>query len=156
MQLSDRGYFYNVFFFVSMLQASFLGSAGAKDVCFGCHSVQGMKKIKDGKTISLQIEQERFEPSVHGAFECTACHSDGALFWHLAGIVMSQQRRQRLKEQDAQVERFSRRVADDALSSGIRAASALHGRVQLCREGRVLGLYVGHGRHELDQDPPVV
>jgi hypothetical protein len=76
-----------------------MGSAGCQDVCFGCHSVQGMQKIKDGKTISLQIEQERFEPSVHGAFECTACHSDGALFWHLAGIVMSQQRRQRLKEQ---------------------------------------------------------
>jgi hypothetical protein len=77
MQLSDRGCFYNVFFFVSMLQASFLWAQPvAKDVCFGCHSVQGMQKIKDGKTISLQIEQERFEPSVHGAFECTACHSD--------------------------------------------------------------------------------
>lgn len=72
MQLSDRDCFYNVFFFVSMLQASFLGAQPvAKDVCFGCHSVQGMEKIKDGKTISFQIERERFEPSIHSILECT-------------------------------------------------------------------------------------
>ena len=47
-----------------------------KDSCLACHSVAGMQKSRDGKTISLQVDQAAFDQSVHRAFECTTCHSD--------------------------------------------------------------------------------
>jgi cytochrome b subunit of formate dehydrogenase len=57
-----------------------LGAACAqsptKDVCLGCHGFPGLEKTRDGKTISLQIDKESFERSIHGAFDCTACHND--------------------------------------------------------------------------------
>ena len=48
----------------------------AKEICLGCHSAPGLQKIRDGKTVSLQIEQASFDQSIHRAFECTTCHSD--------------------------------------------------------------------------------
>jgi hypothetical protein len=41
-----------------------------------------MQKTRAGKTISLQIEKDRFEASVHHVFECTVCHSDIARIPH--------------------------------------------------------------------------
>ncbi|MGZ9260883.1 MAG: cytochrome b/b6 domain-containing protein [Candidatus Binatia bacterium] len=50
----------------------------AKEICLGCHSAPGLQKIRDGKTVSLQIEQASFDQSIHRAFECTTCHSDSS------------------------------------------------------------------------------
>src|SRR6266545_2892574 len=64
-------------FFISLLHITLLGAQPVtKDVCLGCHSVPGMQKTRDGKNISLQIDKDTFERSIHGAFECTTCHSD--------------------------------------------------------------------------------
>jgi cytochrome b subunit of formate dehydrogenase len=35
-----------------------------------------MQKTRDGKNISLQIDKDAFDQSIHRAFECTSCHSD--------------------------------------------------------------------------------
>jgi hypothetical protein len=48
----------------------------SKEVCLGCHGVPGLEKTRDGKTISLHVDKENFERSIHGAFECTVCHTD--------------------------------------------------------------------------------
>ncbi len=54
----------------------------SKEVCLGCHSVPGMQKTRAGKTVSLQVEKEGFEQSVHHVLECTVCHSDIAQIPH--------------------------------------------------------------------------
>jgi cytochrome b subunit of formate dehydrogenase len=64
-------------FLISLLPVSFLWAQPVtKDVCLGCHSVPGLQKTRDGKNISLQIDKDTFDRSIHGAFECTTCHSD--------------------------------------------------------------------------------
>ena len=64
-------------FLVSLLPVSFLWAQPVtKDVCLGCHSVPGLQKTRGGKNISLQIDKDTFDQSIHRAFECTTCHSD--------------------------------------------------------------------------------
>ncbi|MGE5218305.1 MAG: hypothetical protein ACM3SP_15015, partial [Chloroflexota bacterium] len=66
--------------FVLLLSLFHISSSAAqpltKDACLGCHGVPGMEGSRDGKTVSLHIDQNAFDQSVHGAFECTTCHSD--------------------------------------------------------------------------------
>jgi len=57
-----------------------------KDACFACHGVAGLQKSRDGKTVSLQVDRQAFEGSLHGAFECTVCHSDIAQLPHKAEL----------------------------------------------------------------------
>lgn len=69
-------HFFSVFF-ISLLHVSMLGAQPlTKDACLGCHSAPGLQKTRDGKTVSLQVDNEAFGKSVHGAFECTNCHGD--------------------------------------------------------------------------------
>jgi len=64
-------------FFISILHGALLWAQPvAKEICLGCHSVPGLQKIRDGKTVSLQIEPASLDQSIHRAFECTTCHSD--------------------------------------------------------------------------------
>jgi cytochrome b subunit of formate dehydrogenase len=58
----------------------------SKEVCLGCHSVEGMEKKRDGKTVSLFVAKEGFEQSIHRAFECTTCHSDISQVPHAATL----------------------------------------------------------------------
>jgi cytochrome b subunit of formate dehydrogenase len=57
-----------------------------KEACLGCHSAPGMQKTRDGKNISLQIDKDTFEQSIHRAFECTSCHSDISELPHKAEL----------------------------------------------------------------------
>ena len=52
------------------------GQTVPKEVCLGCHSIEGMEKKRDGKTVSLFVAKEIFDQSIHRAFDCTTCHSD--------------------------------------------------------------------------------
>jgi nitrate/TMAO reductase-like tetraheme cytochrome c subunit len=46
------------------------------DACMTCHSdAQITKEIDDSTEISLFIDQEKYENSIHGGFECTDCHA---------------------------------------------------------------------------------
>lgn len=65
---------------------AFAAQAITKDVCLGCHSTEGLQKLRNGKPVSLQVQQEPFEKSVHGVFECTACHSDATQIPHKAEL----------------------------------------------------------------------
>ncbi len=72
-----RLYHFFLVFFISLLHVSMLGAQPVtKEVCLGCHSVPGLQKTRDGKTVSLQIDKDSFEKSIHRGFECTTCHSD--------------------------------------------------------------------------------
>src|SRR6266508_1176623 len=74
-------------FLISLLPVSFLwAQAVTKDVCLGCHSVPGLQKTRDGKNVSLQINKDTFDRSIHGAFECTTCHSDVLQLPHKAEL----------------------------------------------------------------------
>ena len=76
-KVKNRLLFCVAIFFVAILNAALLWAQPlSKDVCLGCHGVQGMQKTRDGKTVSLSVEKEGFDQSIHRAFECTTCHSD--------------------------------------------------------------------------------
>jgi cytochrome b subunit of formate dehydrogenase len=48
--------------------------------CLECHSTPGLAMERDGHTVSLSVDLERFAKSVHGQLDCVACHLD------LAGV----------------------------------------------------------------------
>ena len=52
-------------------------SSTDKAVCLGCHGNEGFSMPgADGKVRQLHVAGEKFEKSVHGAFQCTMCHQD--------------------------------------------------------------------------------
>ncbi|HYK14473.1 MAG TPA: hypothetical protein VEW70_10850, partial [Burkholderiales bacterium] len=52
-------------------------SATDKAVCLGCHGNDGFTMPgADGKPRQLHVAGDKFEKSVHGAFQCTMCHQD--------------------------------------------------------------------------------
>jgi cytochrome b subunit of formate dehydrogenase len=50
--------------------------AQTNDDCLGCHSDKGLTKKRDGKTVSLFVDEARFKAAVHGKASCTDCHAD--------------------------------------------------------------------------------
>ncbi len=44
--------------------------------CLECHSTPGLALERDGHTLSLSVDPERFAKSVHGQLDCVACHID--------------------------------------------------------------------------------
>ncbi|MGB2769079.1 MAG: cytochrome B, partial [Candidatus Zixiibacteriota bacterium] len=43
--------------------------------CMMCHADESLTKEDSiGKEISLFVDQSAFEQSIHGMFDCTACH----------------------------------------------------------------------------------
>ncbi len=45
--------------------------------CLECHGDSGMEKsLPDGRTVSLYVDREAYEQSVHGGGACTSCHVD--------------------------------------------------------------------------------
>lgn len=72
--------FLGVFLFT---QAAWAAEAPkGNDYCFSCHSVEGMNVKYEDKEISLFVNQESFENSVHGKLNCTMCHSGTDSFPH--------------------------------------------------------------------------
>ncbi len=50
--------------------------AATNEDCAMCHSDPELTTERNGRTISLYINFDRFERSVHGELECVDCHSD--------------------------------------------------------------------------------
>jgi hypothetical protein len=76
-QAKDRLSLGFLVFLVSLLNVSFSWAQPVtRDVCLGCHSVPGLQKTRDGKNLSLQIDKDTFDQSIHRVFECTSSHSD--------------------------------------------------------------------------------
>jgi cytochrome b subunit of formate dehydrogenase len=42
--------------------------------CLECHSVEGLSMLRDGRTIDLFVDADRFDESVHAGMDCTMCH----------------------------------------------------------------------------------
>ncbi len=56
--------------------------------CLGCHSNAGLTKEVNGKQVSLDVHQDKFQVSVHGPLGCTGCHGDVKAFPHDPAPVM--------------------------------------------------------------------
>jgi cytochrome b subunit of formate dehydrogenase len=83
----DRLSLCSVVLLLSLLPLSILSAQPVtKDVCLGCHSVPGLQKARDGKNVSLQVDKDNFDRSVHRAFECTTCHTDVTQVPHQAEL----------------------------------------------------------------------
>jgi formate-dependent nitrite reductase cytochrome c552 subunit len=54
-------------------------SSFGNDQCLTCHSFEGLKKVlNDGSSLSLYINREEFENSVHAPLGCVTCHSENS------------------------------------------------------------------------------
>jgi len=67
------------FSFLTFVSVSGLSVHGQDDdECFACHGDRGFSTEKEGKTVSLWVNQERFSHSVHGDLGCISCHLDAS------------------------------------------------------------------------------
>lgn len=65
-----------LFFLLSYFVPTEVHSNSIKD-CLKCHSIKTLKKeLLSKETLSLFVDGSKFEKSVHGALECSACHTD--------------------------------------------------------------------------------
>jgi len=46
------------------------------DDCLMCHEDPELTTERDGKEITLTVDRDRFEESIHGALDCSGCHMD--------------------------------------------------------------------------------
>ncbi len=55
-------------------------AAGARaqgnDDCLACHNDKGLTKKRDGRTVSLFVDEARYGKAVHARVLCTECHAD--------------------------------------------------------------------------------
>ncbi len=63
--------------FAAQATAPDAASPPDKAVCLGCHGNEGFSMpAADGTSRQLFVAGDKFEKSVHGAFQCTMCHQD--------------------------------------------------------------------------------
>jgi hypothetical protein len=75
-----------LFFSFFLLRQPVRAQPLAGEVCLSCHSVAGLEKTRDGKTVSLSVDGETFARSAHGLLGCAACHSDVARIPHASEL----------------------------------------------------------------------
>lgn len=69
--------------FTLVCLAVFSGVAWAgNEGCFACHNQPGFKKLIAGETVSLYVDPDRYEESVHGEVDCIKCHLGFGLMPH--------------------------------------------------------------------------
>ncbi|MBI4667733.1 MAG: cytochrome c3 family protein [Elusimicrobia bacterium] len=66
-----------------------LGISQENDTCLSCHGEPAFTAERNGKTVSLHVDGERFSASVHGGLACADCHKDlaGAEIPHPAPLA---------------------------------------------------------------------
>ncbi|HHY59327.1 MAG TPA: hypothetical protein GX504_01810 [Clostridia bacterium] len=57
-------------------------AAPSNDYCLSCHGNEEMKINFEGKEVSLFVNKETYESSVHGTLRCTSCHAGTETFPH--------------------------------------------------------------------------
>ncbi|NOZ48151.1 MAG: DUF4405 domain-containing protein [Chlorobi bacterium] len=65
-------------FTIVLLLANLPGIAQSNDDCFMCHEDKTLTKVRNGKTISLFVDNKLYENSAHKNVECASCHTDAA------------------------------------------------------------------------------
>ena len=64
-------------FFLSYFMPIDVAFSQSQKDCLRCHSVKTLSKnLEDKKTLSLYVDGSKFEKSVHGALECSYCHTE--------------------------------------------------------------------------------
>ena len=48
--------------------------AQENDDCFTCHADKDLSKKRDGRTVSLFVDQTKFAGAAHGKIACVGCH----------------------------------------------------------------------------------
>ena len=72
---------FTAFFLVTLSLVFWLSpsTAAKNEECFECHSEEDLTKDRGVETISLFVDEEAFQRSVHRDFECIECHEDAEL-----------------------------------------------------------------------------
>jgi cytochrome b subunit of formate dehydrogenase len=65
-----------VFALALLCQVPERAAAQANDDCFTCHADKALTRKRGGKTVSLYVDQARFEATIHGKKTCVDCHAD--------------------------------------------------------------------------------
>ena len=75
---SRSAWFAAVFLFVFILfpQAAEAADDPANSDCLACHSDKTMTTKRAGRTVSLFVDEKKFNNSVHGPLSCINCHAD--------------------------------------------------------------------------------
>jgi uncharacterized protein with PIN domain len=57
--------------------------------CLTCHSDKTLKKVREGRTVSLYVDEKKISGSIHGSLQCISCHADleGKEFPHAATLA---------------------------------------------------------------------
>jgi len=77
MRRNDRGWTACVCILTLWIGSAPLAKALDNSDCFACHSDPTLVKTNAaGKAVSLFVDQDKFEHSIHGKNLCTSCHSD--------------------------------------------------------------------------------
>jgi hypothetical protein len=61
---------------IVLLAAAAPALAMSTSDCFDCHSDDGLTKTVRGSEVSLYVDEETYDQSVHGDLDCTDCHED--------------------------------------------------------------------------------
>ena len=61
-----------------LLLLAALAHATDNETCLACHDDLSFSKERDGQTISLHVDPQSFQKSVHGALDCIDCHDDAS------------------------------------------------------------------------------
>jgi cytochrome b subunit of formate dehydrogenase len=59
-----------------LLFAASTAPAQSTDDCLICHGDNTLSTQKEGKTVSLYVDEKVYRKSIHGEFDCIACHAD--------------------------------------------------------------------------------
>ncbi len=61
---------------LAVLALAGAAAAQANDDCLACHDVEELAVLRDGRQVSLFVDPERYDASVHAKVDCVACHLD--------------------------------------------------------------------------------
>jgi len=67
---------------VSLYPGPIAAEAVPQEACLACHGVTGLEKKREGRPVSLYVEEKKFSRSVHAPLGCTSCHSDASQVPH--------------------------------------------------------------------------
>jgi len=98
--------------------------------CLACHEDKSMEGTRDGRTISVYVNEQVFAPSVHGANGCISCHVDlaGAEFPHSEEVAPVECGSCHASEQEEESKSLHGRAAarGDRLAPGCKDCHGTH------------------------------
>lgn len=106
----------------------------SNDTCLACHAAAGqIYTFPNGDTVSISVDNSHFSSSVHGAFNCTTCHTDIQGYPHPQRNVQSAREYTQLYKETC---RGCHSTQYDALNDSIHGAQSAAGNANapLCSD----------------------